>query len=238
MGLKANNGAFETDPPYPIEDKVLRKGTKLNSVELAKSHKTKRWKYTYNANDKHDKEIYEGPFSMYKYIVTNGKPLVSQEYEVTQDLILANKKERVDEFINLYKDHKLSTYKALKNTQSTLIRNNIGSKDVQQLKLRKLKSDDDFKKAYEIWNHAMENISQFAATKRYGRIMASKYDGMIDDNNQGVYNDAHDPIIIFNANKHLQATTKVREIDPELIISNTDKVDARMLKEHGQRVML
>ena len=34
--------------------------------------------------------------------------------------------------------------------------------------------------------------------------MSSKYDAMVDDNNQGVYNKAHDPVIIFKANTVLK----------------------------------
>ena len=44
--------------------------------------------------------------------------------------------------------------------------------------------------------------------------MSEKFDAMVDDNNQDIYNKAHDPIIIFRANealKHIGSSI----IDPE-----------------------
>ena len=57
-------------PPYPIDDKILRKGTKLNSVSPIENsseyRKNGRWMYTFKPEDEWDSKVYKDPFSYYK----------------------------------------------------------------------------------------------------------------------------------------------------------------------------
>ena len=55
-----------------------------------------------------------------------------------------------------------------------------------------------------MFSHAMENIPRYKSTMQYASNMSKKYDAMVDDNNQGVYNRARDPIIIFRAAEALK----------------------------------
>lgn len=104
-GIMGQKWGVRRGPPYPIEDKVLKKGTKLNSVsfynnsDIYKSNG--RWMYTYNPNDEWDSSVYKGPFSVYK--IQQGKKYVYEhEFYVTEDLSMPTKKERIEEFINSY----------------------------------------------------------------------------------------------------------------------------------------
>lgn len=191
--------------PYPIEDKVLRKGTKLNSIEYVydPSGFKKKWKYTYNPENEWDSKVYRGAFSVYK---SNwGRfPLKDVSYEVTRDLKMPNSKERYEAFKKVYNENKKVAVKDLKNVQGILKRYNFGKNtdenDRKQVTvdLSNLKTEDDYKAAYSVFNHAMENVNAFKTTKKYAKLMEKNFDAMVDDNNRGVYNEAQDPIIIFN----------------------------------------
>lgn len=149
-------------------------------------------------------------------------------YELKQDLKMPTKAERISEFKKLINDKrfKKDAIKTMSNTQKTLVQYNIGSKDSQNVNLKDLKSDNDYKAAYEVFNHSMEQAHQHKSTKEYINRMSSKYDAMVDDNNQGIYNDVHDPVIIFRTNQILKSIgTQV--IKPEEINNNIEKVRSK-----------
>ena len=214
-------------PPYPIDDKILRKGTKLNSVSPIENsseyRKNGRWMYTFKPEDEWDSKVYKGPFSYYKSRETDSI-IYEHSYEVVKDLKMPTKKERIDEFIELYKNHKIMTSFDLKREQSDLKISNRGSDEARNINVWKLKTEEDFKIAYEIFNHAMENVNSFKTTKSYAKIMSEKYDAMVDDNNQGVYNGVHDPIIIFRANEALKEIGQARWVDMNEIAENYNYV--------------
>ena len=112
----------------------------------------------------------------------------------------------------------------LKREQSDLKISNRGSDEARNINVWKLKTEEDFKIAYEIFNHAMENVNSFKTTKSYAKIMSEKYDAMVDDNNQGVYNGVHDPIIIFRANEALKEIGQARWVDMNEIAENYNYV--------------
>lgn len=189
----------------PIEGKVLQKGTKLNSIEYVfdPSDYKKKWKYTYNPQNEWDSKVYRGPFSVYKS--NYGQfPLKDVSYEVTRDLKMPDSKERYEAFKKVYNENKKVAVKDLKNVQGIL--KNYGFLDYADERDKKsvmvdvsnLKTEDDYKAAYDVFNHAMENVNVFKTTKKYAELMEKNFDAMVDDNNQGAYNDAQDPIIIFN----------------------------------------
>lgn len=86
----------------------------------------------------------------------------------------------------------------------------------------------------------MEASWYYPSTREYMKNISKKYDAMVDDNNQGVYNDAHDPIIIFKANEVLKSIGN----DPlkgyltaNEIVSNTEDVRSELAKV-GRNVKL
>ena len=193
--------------PYPIEDKVLPKGTKLNSIEYVfdPSDPKKKWKYTYNPKNEWDSKVYRGAFSVYKSN-WGQYPLKDVSYEVTRDLKMPNSKERYEAFKKVYDENKKVAVKDLSNVQGMLKKYGFdkqGERDKKSVAvdLSNLKTEDDYKAAYDVFNHAMENVNSFKTTKKYAKLMEKNFDAMVDDNNQGVYNDAQDPVIIFNQKK-------------------------------------
>lgn len=192
--------------------------------------------YTYSPKDKWDSKVYRGPFSIYK-INRGSKCVYEHRYEVISDLKLPTRKERVTEFINVYKNDKVNTISDLEKIQKSMKYYDVGSEKAQNVNLQNLRTMEDYKNAYEIFNHAMENVSSFKSTKAYAEIMSRKYDAMVDDNNQGIYNGVNDPIIIFRANEVLKEIGKARMVTLEEIRKNYNQVE-RVLDKKGESVKL
>lgn len=241
-GVTGQKWGVRNGPPYPIEDKVLAKGTRLNTVVgmfnpskhpmefqltvnqenflnryvtdrfLKNASETGRWVYTYRPDNKHDTKVYEGPFAKYLVMGRGAEVVARHEMETIKDLKMPNKKERLDEFSNLIqsKKHGKQVRKDLKDVRDILVRQQIGSEKERKeyASFNPDKFDPTDKEqlgvAYSIFSHAMENTSRFKSTTEYAKNMSKKYDAMIDDNNQGTYNNAQDPIIIFRANEALK----------------------------------
>ena len=69
-GVKGQKWGVRNGPPYPIEDKTLAAGTRLNRIVGLDSNGLPRsggkWVYTYNPDDKHDTKVYRGAFATFK----------------------------------------------------------------------------------------------------------------------------------------------------------------------------
>lgn len=226
-GVKGQRWGVRNGPPYPIEDKTLRKGQRLSSVSFytdSKKYKSNgRMMYTYNPDDEWDSAVYKGPFAYYK-MKTGMNWVYEHQYEVAQDLRMPTSKERLDEFISLYATDKVKVTRDLKNVKAALERSDVDTSKANGVDLGNLQTESDYKAAYEIFNHAMENVSKFASTRKYMNIMSKKYDAMVDDNNQGIYNDVHDPIIIFRADTALKEIGNARILDIDEMVDNYNKV--------------
>lgn len=275
-GVKGQQWGVRNGPPYPIEDKVLKKGTKLNSVSAMGSselyRKTGKWMYTYNPDDKWDSKIYKGPFASYanereqyrilkQYAnkVGTGSPIYASlynyvtgtmfirehSYKTVKNLKMPNSNERMAEFKDLYNDPKFEkdVKDDLRKYQSMLTDPKYGfsAKDVAyygSVNVDKIKTANDYKVAYSIFNHAMEQVHRNISTQEYAKRMSKKYDAMVDDNNQGVYNEAHDPVIIFKANKSLkQLSDKGVLLTNKEVRDNMDYLRAE-LKKKGKNLKL
>lgn len=216
-GIKGQKWGIRNGPPYPIEDKVLKKGTILSSVSTKLNPekiaaRDKKWMYFYNQDDEWDKKVYEGAFATYlQDYRNNGRSTVARyQYEIVKDLLMPNKKERYDAFKMILNENNKETINDLKDFQkyaTNAVRNgnsNPSYKKYSKLKLDKLKTEADYDTAYEMFNHCMENISKYSSAKKYADYMSKHYDAMVDDNNQGRYNRAHDPIIIFKVDEAIK----------------------------------
>lgn len=228
-GIKGQQWGVRNGPPYPIEDKVLKKGTRLNSIsaryfDSEQYRNNGKWMYTYNPDDKHDRDVYRGPFSKYLVIYRGAQFVTEHKYETIEDLKMPNKKERIDAFKKIYDRNRNDVIGEMKQIQKMLVEYQIGDekeqKEWKNINLDDLKTSDDFRIAYDIFNHAMEASYAYKSTREYVKYMERNYDAMVDDNNQGTYNDAHDPIIIFRANQVLKT------VQDESFLTNKDILDA------------
>lgn len=241
-GIKGQQWGVRNGPPYPIEDKVLKKGTRLNSVsgdykKAEKYRKTGRPMYTYRDDEEWDNKVYKGPFSKYLRMYRGKRFVYEHKYETTKDLLMPTKKERIDEFKSIYSDPNMkdTMVKEMLGVQKLMKQYGIASSKkvipkIYDIDLNNLKTNEDFKLAYEIFGHNMEEAYNYKSTSEYMKRMASKFDAMVDDNNQGQYNNAHDPIIIFKADKFLKTVGKSTKVKDLEIRDNTDSARAELNK--------
>lgn len=244
-GIKGQKWGVRNGPPYPIDHKSMTKGTRLNSVS------GRYWRgqdylnsgrsiYTFNPDDKWDSAIYRGPFSKYLVMYRGARFVKEYEFETVKDLKMPTRAERVQEFKDLYNDPKfkkavvkeLGSVERLLNAQGV----SANAEKPKNFNFKNLKTDADYAYAYGVFNHAMEASWYYKSTKEYMNRMENKYDAMVDDNNQGVYNEAHDPVIIFRANEALKVLNE-RYLTADEIVENYNKV-ATELNKKGKRVKL
>lgn len=259
-GVKGQQWGVRNGPPYPIEDKVLRKGTQLESIsryntrqfpfespntKLLLDHfkKNKKWLYTYNPDDEWDRKVYRGPFAKYTAMRTGGYVPEVHRFTVNEDLKMPTKKERVDKFVELYSKNSKTFVKDLKTVQDLFKRHPDDELPPRKVELKnwnipsKLESKEDIEKAYGIFNHAMEAAHAFKSTQMYCKEMVKKFDAMVDDNNQGIYNRAHDPVIILKVEKLIQSEEVANQLTAQEILDNTEFVREE-LKKFGEKVAL
>lgn len=242
-GVPGQKWGVRNGPPYPIEDKTLAKGYRLKSVSansISDSYKkSSDWLYTYDKNNIWDNMVYKGPFAYFKmkYVYNGQYQMFEHEFETLKDLKMPTSKERADEFKELYKSNQKEFAKELEEIQTLMKQQNVGSKEARKVNLRKASTEEDLKEAYEVFNHAMEFKNRYKLTQEYSKRLAEKYDAMVDDNNQGIYNDAQDPIIIFRPDEVLKSVGKARALPVQEIFDNLDKLEAEMAKK-GKRVKL
>lgn len=246
------NGQFTSGPGGVT---TIKKGTRLNSVAgyndpyiathpvSAKAYLNRgRWTYLYDPDNPHDSKVYKGPFSLYT-VMRGYKFIAEHKYKAVKDLNLASEKERLDEFKNLYEDkkYKKAVIKDLSSVQKRLVLGKVGSQEEQarykRFNPKKITTEEDYKTAYEIFNHAMEAKHAYKSTTEYGRRVESKWDGMIDDNNRKVYNDAQNPVIIFKADQFLEKYADTTLLTVDEVMSNRAEIEKYLAKQ-GRKVKL
>ena len=272
-GIKGQKWGVRHGPPYPIEDRTMKAGTRLNSVEMVDSRMVKlkkknlfrkkniyeyaddyesydrrskgRWLYTYNPDDEWDKKVYTGPFAEYKINSDFGDGpytrLVNSAYELTKDITLANSSER-------YKAFKSLCQKNADVAEDLKILQKVNKKDIargtatdsdkalDKINLDKSKHTEvEMQQMYTAFNRLMEYSQNFASTRAYTKMMQEKYDGMVDDNNVNVYNEVHDPVIIFDRNVLRRVSSE--ELTSDTIISNVHAVEDALAKKEKKMIL-
>lgn len=237
-----SSGNNSSERIKPIDDRILKKGTILNSIsyygnsnEYLDKANSKGLMYTYNPDDKWDSKVYKGPFAYYKSMRLGYIAVREHSFKTIKDLNMPTRQERLEEFKKLYNDKKYRSkvQKELREVQKLLV--NAGYVPVQKntltVNVKSLSSDDDYESAYEIFNHAMEAQHRYKSTTEYVKRMSSKYDAMVDDNNQTVYNNAHDPVIVFRAKQALEAVGDSKMITFNEIQDSITEVRNELEKE-------
>ena len=172
--------------------------------------------FVYREDDPHDKDVYEGAFTKYiKYRDFTNK-IFKQKFENIDDLVSPSAQRRAELFVETYRENPGLYSKLLNRTDSyAQSRKAQGVKYSKGLEsfigkaiFDKNTSDADLKKyGYGLFNMGNEwNDPQTvrANNKYYKKLKKNGYNSLIDDNNAGIYNDAHNPLIVLNAKKYLK----------------------------------
>lgn len=222
---------------------TLKAGTKLNSVSYdkdtqkylartsARDSDQKGWMYTYDPKDKWDSKVYKGPFSMYKMRAAQAY-VFEHKFETVKDLKMPVRQERIDKFVEVYSKNKRTSIKELTKAQKLLDRYDTNlTERARKADIKHLKTQDDVEGAYEVFNHMMEAAHRFKITKEYSKLMSQKYDAMIDDNNQGIYNNTNRPIIIFKAEQSLKQIGDSKMVELSEVQKNMNEVRSELRKQ-------
>ena len=228
-----------TDNDYSDDRTILKKGTVLNSVsdKYVDSENYKKQApliYAYKDSEKWDNTVYKGPYSAYIAQTRGSQFIREHKFQTVKDLLMPTKQQRMEAFTEMLGDKKLK--KDLQEVQQIILSSNYNPKKKEQIRkldLNKIETEDDINAAYDIFMHCMEDTSRYRSAAAYIKKMSKNYDAMSDDNNQGVYNNAVDPIIVFRASKVLDTYSDVNLKDfltAEEIESNVDKVFKKLGK--------
>ena len=228
---------------------TLKAGTKLNSVSYdrdtqkylsrtgQRSSEQKGWMYTFDPKDKWDSKVYKGPFAMYKMQVAQAY-VFEHKFETVKDLKMPVRQERIDKFVEVYSKNKRNSIKELTMIQKMLDKPGTNlTERARKADIKHLKTKDDIEGAYEVFNHMMEAAHRFTITKEYSKLMSEKYDAMVDDNNQGVYNKTNKPIIIFKAEQSLKQIGDSKMVELAEVQKNMSEVRTELNKQ-GKRMAL
>ena len=225
------------------EPTVLLKGSKINSVSYttanSDTYKSRgRWLYGYDPTDAWDRAVYKGPFSMYSIKSRGAKFIAEHKYETIKDLKIPTRKQRVDTFVETYNSNPLRYGRELKNMQARLNSYYVDGRGDRNVKygFRKL-NPSDYEDAYETFSHMMERTDLYAITRKYADTISQQYDGMIDDNNKGVYNNANNPFIVFDPEHVLRKAGEVKFSTLNDVADNYITV-AKELEKSGKKVRL
>lgn len=213
---ESETGGVRNGPPYPIEDTVLKAGTRLNSVAnepITETYKnTGRSIYTYRPDELWDKKVYEGPFSDFLIQKRGAERIRVHEFETTKDMKMPTSKERKDRFKELLDDKKKGeeVKEALEGIRKMCLDYDMisSSKEdpISNLDINNIKTKKDLDTAYELFLFALENPYEYNSSREYMKRMSKNYDAMVDDNDQGGYKDARDPRFLTNdeINKNIE----------------------------------
>ena len=212
---------------YRDDDIVIKKGSRYRHISGKREiNLNDKETYLYDPNNKHDKKVYEGAYSMY---IERGKGYADKyihEYENLSELRMPSNKRSVDIFIDSYKKNPV-TYANEMNWIKNYYKE-VGKQYPMTENNRKIASyDKDFdtntsrKDLEEYGYRTLNALSTYgsggsaAIRKYYESVKNEGYNALVDDNNRSIYNDAVQPIIVLNANKTLK----------EIGVTKQDKYD-------------
>ena len=224
---------------YRDDDIVIKKGSRYRHISGKREiNLNDKETYLYDPNNKHDKKVYEGAYSMY---IERGKGYADKyihEYENLSELRMPSNKRSVEIFIDSYKKNP-ATYANEMNWIKNYYKE-VGKQYPMTENNRKIASyDKDFnentssKDLTEYGYRTLNALSTYgsggssAIRKYYESVKNEGYNAIVDDNNRSIYNDAVQPIIVLNANKTLKeiGVTKQDKYD---MYENLDELEKYM----------
>ena len=201
---------------YRDDDIVIKKGSKQRHISGQREiNLNDKETYLYDPNNKHDKRVYEGAYSMY---IERGKGYTNKyihEYETLSDLRMPSDKRSVEIFIDSYKKNP-APYASEMNQIKNYYREVGKRRPISESNKKIASYDKDFdantskedlaEYGYKTLNALSTYGSRGSAAIRnyYESVKKEGYNAIVDDNNRSIYNDAVQPIIVLNANKTLK----------------------------------
>ena len=200
--------------------------------------------FVYREDDPHDKDVYEGAFTKFIKYRDSTNQIFKRKFENIDDLVSPSAQRRAELFVETYRENPKLYSELLNRTDAyAQARKAQGVKYSPSLEsfigkaiFDKNTSDIDLKRyGYGLFNMGNEwndSLTAKGNNKYYKKLKKSGYNALIDDNNTGIYNDAHEPLIVLNAKKYLKNIGSER-LTPEYMADAEKRLRSYMKDTYG-----
>ena len=200
--------------------------------------------FVYREDDPHDKDVYEGAFTKFIKYRDSTNQIFKRKFENIDDLVSPSAQRRAELFVETYRENPKLYSELLNRTDPyAQARKAQGVKYSPSLEsfigkaiFDKNTSDIDLKRyGYGLFNMGNEwndSLTAKGNNKYYKKLKKSGYNALIDDNNAGIYNDAHEPLIVLNAKKYLKNIGSER-LTPEYMADAEKRLRSYMKDTYG-----
>jgi hypothetical protein len=215
-GVKGQQWGVKHGPPYPIDKSksrvTIKKGTAIK--RLSGRDESIATGHAYVNYNKSDIKRYKGFFAVsLKNRYGRKAPIYEVSLEAAEDLVSPSKKERVETFIDLYKNdvrigQELGSYHKDDWHHFTPL-----PKKYYEKKLSSLKEDELRTKGWDHFRKALGG-NQYIQGKYFEALAKKGYNFCYDDEDGGVY--GKEPSIIFDRTKSLNYKGQTKLDDKEI----------------------
>ena len=200
--------------------------------------------FVYREDDPNDKDVYEGAFTKFIKYRDSTNQIFKRKFENIDDLVSPSAQRRAELFVETYRENPKLYSELLNRTDAyAQARKAQGVKYSPSLEsfigkaiFDKNTSDIDLKRyGYGLFNMGNEwndSLTAKGNNKYYKKLKKSGYNALIDDNNAGIYNDAHEPLIVLNAKKYLKNIGSER-LTPEYMADAEKRLRSYMKDTYG-----
>ena len=200
--------------------------------------------FVYREDEPHDKDVYEGAFTKFIKYRDSTNQIFKRKFENIDDLVSPSAQRRAELFVETYRENPKLYSELLNRTDAyAQARKAQGVKYSPSLEsfigkaiFDKNTSDIDLKRyGYGLFNMGNEwndSLTAKGNNKYYKKLKKSGYNALIDDNNAGIYNDAHEPLIVLNAKKYLKNIGSER-LTPEYMADAEKRLRSYMKDTYG-----
>ena len=200
--------------------------------------------FVYREDDPHDKDVYEGAFTKFIKYRDSTNQIFKRKFENIDDLVSPSAQRRAELFVETYRENpklysellnRTDAYAQARKTQGVKYSPSLES-FIGKAIFDKNTSDIDLKRyGYGLFNMGNEwndSLTAKGNNKYYKKLKKSGYNALIDDNNAGIYNDAHEPLIVLNAKKYLKNIGSER-LTPEYMADAEKRLRSYMKDTYG-----
>ena len=200
--------------------------------------------FVYREDDPHDKDVYEGAFTKFIKYRDSTNQIFKRKFENIDDLVSPSAQRRAELFVETYRENPKLYSELLNRTDAyAQARKAQGVKYSPSLEsfigkaiFDKNTSDIDLKRygygLFNMGNEWSDSLTAKGNNKYYKKLKKSGYNALIDDNNAGIYNDAHEPLIVLNAKKYLKNIGSER-LTPEYMADAEKRLRSYMKDTYG-----
>lgn len=200
--------------------------------------------FVYREDDPHDKDVYEGAFTKFIEYRDSTNQIFKRKFENIDDLVSPSAQRRAELFVETYRENpklysellnRTDAYAQARKAQGVKYNPSLES-FIGKAIFDKNTSDIDLKRyGYGLFNMGNEwndSLTAKGNNKYYKKLKKSGYNALIDDNNAGIYNDAHEPLIVLNAKKYLKNIGSER-LTPEYMADAEKRLRSYMKDTYG-----